>query len=196
MLEFIIFSIIFAPIILAYLLGSIPTASIISKLRGVDILKTGSGNPGFTNTWRQLGFFWAVPVLIVDFAKGYIACQLDEPAEDLWWVLPIAVLLGHVFPVFNKFKGGKGTATSLGIIAAIFPQALPWVIAVFLAIFLTKRIMSLSVLVSAFIFPFIVALNYNNGNKLNLAIFICTFLFITHWKNILRLMDGEEKKIW
>ena len=196
MLDFIILSIIFAPIIIAYLLGSIPTASIISKLRGVDILKTGSGNPGFTNTWRQLGFFWAVPVLIVDFVKGYIACQLDEPAEDLWWVLPIAVLLGHVFPVFNKFKGGKGTATSLGIIAAIFPQALPWVIAVFLAIFLTKRIMSLSVLVSAFIFPFIVALNYNNGNKLNLAIFICTFLFITHWKNILRLMDGEEKKIW
>ena len=196
MLDFIIFSIIFAPIILAYLLGSIPTAHIISKLRGVDILKTGSGNPGFTNTWRQLGFFWAVPVLIVDFVKGYIACQLDEPAEDLWWVLPIAVLLGHVFPVFNKFKGGKGTATSLGIIAAIFPQALPWVIAIFLAIFLTKRIMSLSVLVSAFVFPFIVALNYNNGDKLNLAIFICTFLFITHWKNILRLMDGEEKKIW
>ena len=196
MLDFIIFSIIFAPIILAYLLGSIPTASIISKLRGVDILNTGSGNPGFTNTWRQLGFFWAVPVLIVDFVKGYIACQLDEPAEDLWWVLPIAVLLGHVFPVFNKFKGGKGTATSLGIIAAIFPQALPWVIAIFLAIFLTKRIMSLSVLVSAFVFPFIVALNYNNGDKLNLAIFICTFLFITHWKNILRLMDGEEKKIW
>lgn len=196
MLEFIIFSIIFAPIILAYLLGSIPTASIISKLRGVDILKTGSGNPGFTNTWRQLGFFWAVPVLIVDFVKGYIACQLEEPAEDLWWLLPIAVLLGHVFPVFNKFKGGKGTATSLGIIAALFPQALPWVIVIFLAIFLTKRIMSLSVLVSAFIFPFIVSLNYNNGDKLNLAIFICTFLFITHWRNILRLMDGEEKKIW
>ena len=196
MLDFIILSIIFAPIIVAYLLGSIPTASIISKLRGVDILKTGSGNPGFTNTWRQLGFFWAVPVLIIDFTKGYIACQLDEPAEDLWWMLPITVLIGHVFPVFNKFKGGKGTATSLGIIAAIFPLALPWIIAVFLALFLTKRIMSLSVLVSAFIFPFIVALNYNNGNKLNLAIFICTFLFITHGRNILRLMDGEEKKIW
>jgi glycerol-3-phosphate acyltransferase PlsY len=196
MLEFTIFLIIFAPIFVAYLIGSFPTATIISKIKGVDILKTGSRNPGFTNTWRQLGFFWALPVLIIDTVKGYLACQLVEPAEDLWFLLPIAVLIGHVFPFFNKFKGGKGTATSLGIIAAIFPQALPWIIAIFLALFLTKRIMSLSVLVSAFIFPFIVAFTYHNGDKLNLAIFICSFLFITHWKNILRLMDGEENKIW
>lgn len=196
MLELIITLIIIAPIIIAYLLGSIPTASIISKLRGVDILKSGSGNPGFTNTWRQIGLLWALPVLIIDILKGYMACLIHEPEEDLWYLPPIVVLIGHVFPIFNRFRGGKGAATTLGLILAIYPHTLPIVISIFLILFFITRIMSMSVLISAFSLPFIVYFNYNSSSELNLSIFICTFLIITHRDNIVRLMNGEEKKIW
>ena len=196
MLDFIILLIIFGPVLVAYLLGSIPTAVIISKLKGVDITKTGSNNPGTTNTWRTLGFGWALPVLIVDVLKGYIACKLDMPAPDVWWLLPVAVLLGHIFPIFNKFKGGKGSATSLGIVIALFPQFLPIVIVSFLLIFLTTRIMSLSVLLSSFILTTFVSFSFVDDAKFHLMMFITTILLIKHRENIIRLMDGEEKKIW
>lgn len=195
-LQLLLWAIVLSPIFVAYIIGSFPTAYLVSKIRGVDIFKRGSGNPGFTNSWRQLGFFWALPVLIVDVLKGYIACQIDEPAPDLFWLLPISVLIGHIFPLWTKFRGGKGTATVLGIIIALFPVQLPWVLVIFAILFVVSRIMSLSVLVSAFCLPFIVAFTSIQYPRLELSILIVLVLFSTHWRNILRLMDGEEKKIW
>ncbi|MFN3995138.1 MAG: glycerol-3-phosphate acyltransferase [bacterium] len=111
-------------IILAYLIGSIPTGYIIGKLKRVDITKTGSGNIGMANVFRTLGFKYAIIVLIIDTIKGFIptflAIKLNLNVLAVL-VTGLSAILGHIFTIFLKFKGGKGVATSLGVILAISP---------------------------------------------------------------------------
>lgn len=199
-------------VILSYLLGSIPTAFIIYKLqKGGDIRNYGSGNVGGTNVLRTAGASLGAITIIVDIIKGFIPVLVIYfifPASYILYVITtVAVLLGHVFPAFLKFKGGKGVSTSGGLIIATcaFPfsnmnlwlRILPAIVIVLtvLLVFFITRIMSLGSLSAAVILPIMFF-----ACRYPLYIIIATILWalivvITHKDNIRRLLKGEEKKI-
>ena len=182
-------------LIFAYLIGSIPFGKIVGKLQGVDIQKKGSGNIGFTNSLRTLGWKPAVLVLIGDVLKGFIPTFLAMQFLSLNQVLMIGIftILAHVFPVWLKFKGGKGIATGLGVLLAINPLITAIGLAVFLIIFLITKIISIAsligtaslVLISYFVFPKL--------TMFHLA--LLTIAIWTHRENVNRLLKGTEKKI-
>ena len=126
----------------AYLLGSIPFGKIVGRMKGIDLQKKGSGNIGFTNSLRTLGLKRAIPVLIGDLLKGsiptFLALQFLPLGQTL--IIALASILGHIFPVWLKFKGGKGVATGLGTILAINPLITIIGLTVFLIVFLATKI--------------------------------------------------------
>jgi glycerol-3-phosphate acyltransferase PlsY len=195
-------------VLLAYLMGSIPSAVWIGKyLYGVDIRDYGSGNAGATNTFRVLGKRAGLPVLILDILKGFLAVKLvwltvkylpdTQQFVNLELSLGLAALIGHIFPIFAGFRGGKGVATLLGILCAVHIGAALICIAVFMVtIFLTQYV-SLSSMLSALTFPISIMFIYHETIPgLNIfAMFVCVLVLITHQKNIERLLSGEEGKI-
>jgi glycerol-3-phosphate acyltransferase PlsY len=197
------------PLILAYLLGSVPTSVWVGKLfYGIDIRSMGSGNAGATNTFRVLGAKAGIPVLLFDIFKGWAALQLMNlfqvslPSEDqiaLFRIgLGVMVVLGHVFPVFAGFRGGKGVATLLGAGIALFPMASLITLGIFILIFVSFRYVSLASIIAALTFPFIQILILNHRDVLPLtilAIAIAVFIPLTHRKNILRLINGTEPEL-
>jgi glycerol-3-phosphate acyltransferase PlsY len=197
------------PLILAYLLGSVPTSVWVGKLfYGIDIRSMGSGNAGATNTFRVLGAKAGIPVLLFDIFKGWAALQLMNlfqvslPSEDqiaLFRIgLGVMVVLGHVFPVFAGFRGGKGVATLLGAGIALFPMASLITLGIFILIFVSFRYVSLASIIAALTFPFIQILILNQRDVLPLtilAIAIAVFIPLTHRKNILRLINGTEPEL-
>ncbi len=195
-------------IVVAYLLGSIPSSVWISRVFfGMDIRDQGSGNAGATNTIRVLGWKVGVLVLIIDALKGWLAVYLGTfvPVDSLYnfsfslfqIVLAIASVLGHIFPVFAGFKGGKGVATLLGVAIALFPwQVILIELGVFALIFITTRIVSVGSMLVAISLPFLVyAFGVSELPILVLSIVIALFIPITHRTNIQRLLKGEEKKL-
>ncbi len=195
-------------IICAYILGSIPSSVWIGKLFfKTDVRKYGSGNAGATNTIRVLGLKAGIPVLIIDAAKGWLAVKTaylfqhnfssDNQYITFQAVLGLLALTGHIFPVFAGFKGGKGVATLLGIAVALYPVAIIWSVLIFFAVFFISRYVSLSSIITAVSFPFIVVF-YCHENHILLTVFailIAIFVPLTHRKNIIRLMKGEENKL-
>jgi len=194
--------------ILAYLLGSLPTAVWIGKLlRGVDVREHGSGNAGATNAMRVLGPKIAIIVLIIDAMKGVAAVSLASflPRESFipeWFIifqmfLGAMAILGHVFPVFAGFKGGKGIATLVGITFILFPEAFLICLIIFLLFFLTTRYVSLGSLSAAIALPVIViwVKDVTILPKVVFAIAIAVFVPITHINNIRRLIKGTENRI-
>lgn len=195
-------------LICAYLLGSIPSAVWVGRaFFGIDVREYGSGNAGATNTFRVLGPKAGVPVLIMDIAKGWMAVQLATYFGDYMpstqqfinfkLVLGVAALLGHIFPVFAGFRGGKGVATLLGILWGINPPAALICLIVFLIVFLSTGYVSLGSMSGAVSFPFIVMWWFNETvvsmNVFSVAIPI--LVLITHQKNIERLLKGVESKV-
>ncbi len=191
---------------IAYMIGSIPSAVWIGKLfYNIDVREYGSGNAGATNTFRVLGKKAGIPVLIIDILKGFAAVQLPYLSEfvpgsvqfvNLQLVLGVASLFGHIFPVFASFKGGKGIATLLGIILAVHPFAAFVSIAVFLLVFLISHYVSLSSITAAITFPIVVIVVFKTQIP-SLVIFsmvIAVLVLITHQKNIERLLRKEESK--
>jgi acyl phosphate:glycerol-3-phosphate acyltransferase len=194
-------------IILAYLIGSIPTSVWIGKrFYGIDVREFGSGNAGATNTFRVLGRKAGVPVLIIDILKGTTAVALSflspyvfESFEfiNLQLGLGIAALVGHIFPVFAGFRGGKGVATILGIVVCILPLTTSFSLIVFLIVLLSSRIVSLSSMLAGISFPIILNLVLHNDNRV-LAVFsivVAILLIVTHRKNIKRLLNKQESKV-
>jgi glycerol-3-phosphate acyltransferase PlsY len=195
-------------LILAYLIGSIPTAVWIGKtFYGVDVREHGSGNAGATNTFRTLGKKAGIPVLIIDVLKGVAAISLAYiQTEELVGVaglvdikiaLGISAFLGHLYPVFASFRGGKGVATMLGIIIALnYPSAL-LAILVFLLVFLISKYVSLSAIISAYSYPlFILSLyGYDSPTMVIFSLFVSILITITHQKNIERLINKQESKM-
>jgi acyl phosphate:glycerol-3-phosphate acyltransferase len=192
----------------AYLLGSLPSAVWIGKIfYGVDVREYGSGNAGATNTFRVLGKRAGIPVLLIDILKGYLAVQLatlignyfpgTQQFVNLKLTLGIAALLGHIFPVFAGFRGGKGVATLLGILAGVHPPAALICACIFLFTLLTTGYVSLGSMISAIAFPLIIMFVYNETIKsLNIfSMFVAILVLITHQKNIERLLRGDESKI-
>src|SRR3954463_4049953 len=153
-------------ILTGYLFGSIPTAVWIGKFfYNIDVREYGSGNAGATNTFRVLGKKAGIPVLLIDVLKGFAAVCLAYLSEyrpssnqfiNLQLVLGIASLVGHIFPIFASFRGGKGIATLLGIILAVHPYAAFCAIAVFIITLLISSYVSLSSMTAALCFPVIV----------------------------------------
>jgi len=194
-------------IILAYLLGSVPTAVWIGKrFYGIDVREFGSGNAGATNTFRVLGRKAGIPVLLIDIIKGSSAVLLSlfsnyEPGSgefiNLQLGLGVAALLGHIFPVFAGFRGGKGVATILGIVICILPVASSLSLLVFLIVLFSSRIVSLSSMSAGIAFPLILNLALNNSNPVLTAfsVVVALMLIITHRKNISRMLNRQESKI-
>ena len=199
-----------AIIILSYLLGSCPFSIIIGKIwRGIDIRDYGSKNAGFTNVYRVIGPLPAVIVLVLDIAKGMTAVLLITQITfnsvslsliDLKLIAGVSVILGHVFPLFAGFKGGKGIAAGLGVLLSIIPLEVGLALILFVLTVAITRYVSLgSLTATAFIFLALIFeryyLKYQVPLELILMIFFLTaFIFFNHRSNIKRLLAGTENK--
>ncbi|MEQ9186153.1 MAG: glycerol-3-phosphate 1-O-acyltransferase PlsY [Cryomorphaceae bacterium] len=194
-------------LILAYVLGSIPTAVWVGKLfYDTDVREYGSGNAGATNTFRVLGKKAGIPVLIIDALKGFAAVKLvnffaQEPISDAAFVnyqlaLGIAAVIGHIFPVFAGFRGGKGIATLLGLMLAVHHQGALIALGIFILVFAITRFVSLGSMTAALCFPFIIVLIYQSTipSLIVFSMFVAILVLITHQKNIERLFRREENK--
>ncbi len=193
--------------ILAYLIGSIPSSVWIGRyFYGIDVRKKGSGNAGATNTMRVLGVKAGIPVLVLDILKGFGAVQMaflfagDNLSTEhyIWYKIVLAAFttLGHVFPVYVGFRGGKGVATLVGIILALLPGSLLVALGVFVLIFLLSQYVSLASISAAITFPFIVFFVFHVREQplLIFSMMVAVFIPLTHLKNIRRLLFGEENK--
>lgn len=191
----------------AYLLGSIPTAVWVGRIFfRLDIREHGSGNAGATNTIRVMGWKAGIPVFAFDVFKGWLAVKAADlllalPADDpylLMWkiILATAVVIGHVYPVFAGFRGGKGVATMLGVGMALYPVSVWIVILVFILVLLISGYVSLGSIIAAISFPFIDIFLFQQPSTLliGLSVFVALFIPVTHRKNIIRLLKGEESK--
>jgi glycerol-3-phosphate acyltransferase PlsY len=188
--------------IFAYILGSIPTAVWVGKaFFDTDVRDFGSGNAGATNTFRVLGKKAGIPVLICDILKSFAAVKLsflivEEPSIALQLGLGITAVLGHIFPVFAKFKGGKGIASLLGLILAVYPEAAALSILVFAVFFLLTKYVSLGSIMAAFSLPiWMIILGIQDRPSLLFGMAITCIVLISHQKNIERLTRREENKI-
>jgi len=191
----------------AYILGSIPTAVWIGKaVKGVDVREHGSKNAGATNTMRVLGVRTGIPVLLVDVFKGFAAVKLAllsltfETGTNAFVTFQLVfgafAVLGHIFPVFAGFRGGKGVAAIVGVLLALHWQATLIAIAVFLIALVISKYVSLSSLMMGLSFPVSVIFLFKT-DSISLKIFsviVCILLFVTHRKNISRLLNGNENK--
>jgi glycerol-3-phosphate acyltransferase PlsY len=190
----------------AYLIGSIPSAVWVGKtFYKIDVREHGSGNAGSTNTFRLLGFKPGLAVFIMDVVKGFCAVKLSEflplaHSGEIWEISKIGLgflaVIGHIFPVFAQFRGGKGVATMLGIVFGIHIFAALAAFGVWIVVFTISRIVSLSSIVAGIAFPLILIFVFSE-KSLSLIIFSAVtsvLLIITHKKNIKRLMDGTEPK--
>jgi glycerol-3-phosphate acyltransferase PlsY len=194
-------------ILVAYLLGSVPSAVWIGKLfYGIDVRQHGSGNAGATNVIRVMGYKAGIPVMLFDVFKGWLAVQLA-----VWLPVPglspeimiyvrigmgLAAVLGHVFPVYVGFKGGKGVGTIAGVGISLFPLAILLVLIVFIIVLAITHYVSLSSVLASITFPLVVyfIIGIRHPGLLGLSLLVAVFIPVTHRKNIKRLLKGEEKK--
>ncbi|MFT3912448.1 MAG: glycerol-3-phosphate 1-O-acyltransferase PlsY [Ferruginibacter sp.] len=195
-------------IIIAYLLGSIPTALIISKkFFGIDIRDYGSGNMGATNTFRVLGSKYGTIVMICDILKGmaavglfyFLPYYLNNPVDRTNFMigLGLAAVLGHVFPIFANFKGGKGVATLFGMILAVQPVVAVSCVGVFILVLYLTRYVSLSSILGALMLPVSVLWIWNEHEIMYriFALLVAAMVVFTHQKNIGRILRGVESRI-
>ena len=197
-------------ILLAYLTGAFPSAVWVGKtFYKIDVREFGSGNAGATNTFRVLGKKAGIPVLLMDVFKGWLAVnylsflsELPSTIENQFEIqlaFGIAAVIGHLFPIYTGFRGGKGIATLLGLLIGLNPIAAIASIAVFIIVFLISKYISLASIIASVAFPivvfFILDQEYVNSSLELFSVFVPILTLITHQKNIERLLSGEEKKI-
>lgn len=195
-------------VLLAYLTGAFPSAVWVGKtFYKIDVREFGSGNAGATNTFRVLGKKAGIPVLIMDIFKGWLSVNyisfltnIPESAEAVFEIklaFGIAAVIGHLFPIYTGFRGGKGIATLLGLLIGLHAVAALYSILVFVIVFFTSKYVSLGSIIASIAFPILVILILGSTNiSLNLfAFFVPILSLITHQKNIERLLRGEETKV-
>jgi glycerol-3-phosphate acyltransferase PlsY len=190
--------------IFAYLVGSIPTAVWYGKVfHGIDVRQHGSGNAGATNSLRTLGKKAGIIVLIVDFLKGFLAVKATnlfstETDSNLSLIMGLAVIMGHIFPIFAQFRGGKGVATAMGVLVATFPWAALGCVLVFIIVVFATKYVSFASLLGTLAFPIQLIFNFWNDNAdkyaIGFASMIFTILVVMHRENIERLLKGTESK--
>jgi len=194
----------------AYLLGSVPTGYLVARAKAIDIRTVGSGNIGATNVFRILGKPAGIFVLGADALKGFLACALvanlayelfgatsggANSREGLSIVAGIFAVLGHNYPCWLKFKGGKGIATSAGVLVALVPWALLIILAIFIVVFALARYVSLGSIAASFALPFAAWLT---GSSLTLVLITAglgALAIYKHRGNIRRLLNGTENRV-
>ncbi|MFB9863360.1 glycerol-3-phosphate 1-O-acyltransferase [Rufibacter immobilis] len=195
-------------ILLAYLIGSVPTAVWVGKkYYGIDVRQHGSGNAGATNTFRVLGKKAGSIVMAVDIFKGWAATSLAvlllhwgviAPDQLIMYklILGVMAVVGHIFPVYVGFKGGKGVATLMGMVLAVHLQVALLCLGVFLVVLLLTKYVSLSSMLAAIAFPLFLLLPVFRPEPLLLGfgVLIAVMVVLTHKKNINRLLQGVESK--
>ncbi len=191
----------------SYLIGAIPASFIMGKLvRGIDLREHGSGNLGAANTFRVLGPRAAIPVLLFDIGKGFVAVwYLSKIGGGNVWIAMLAavtVVLGHNYSIFLRFSGGKGVGTTAGAFLALAPQALAICIGVWIVMLLVTRIVSLASMVAAVSLPVSIVLSErllgadSHPLVLALSILVALLVIYKHRPNIRRLREGTEKRIF
>jgi len=195
-------------IILAYLIGSIPTSVWVSKyFFGIDIREYGSGNAGATNTYRVLGSKWGTLVMIADMLKAVIAIKLafflpEAYDNDLYLInmqlgLGLAAVIGHIFPIWAGFRGGKGVASLFGMVLGIQPNVALCCVGIFILVLFLTRWVSLSSILAGIAFPILILVVFNEPEHLYriFAVMVALMIVFTHQKNIGRLLKGNESKV-
>lgn len=195
-------------VIVAYLLGSIPTAVWTSKVFfGIDIREYGSGNSGATNSYRVLGPKWGTFVMIVDMLKALVAVKLafflplDMHGEfyliNMQLALGLAAVVGHIFPVWAEFRGGKGVASLFGMVLGIQPNVAICCVGVFILVLYATRWVSLSSILASLAFPVFILFIFNEPETLYriFAILVALLVIFTHQKNIGRIIKGNENRL-
>jgi len=197
-------------ILLAYLTGSFPSAVWVGKIfYKVDVREFGSGNAGATNTFRVLGKKAGIPVLLMDIFKGwlsvnYLSLLSEVPGTienqfEIQLAFGIAAVIGHLFPIYTGFRGGKGIATLLGLLVGLNPIASIASIVVFIIVFLISKYVSLGSILASVAFPVVVFFFLDqegiNSSLELFSVFVPILTLITHQKNIERLLRGKEKKV-
>ena len=180
----------------AYLMGSIPSGYLVAKSRGIDIRQEGSGNIGGTNVTRSLGLRWGALVGILDFLKSFIPAYLAHRFLAVSWqalLVSLMPVLGHIYPLWLKFKGGKGVSTVFGILAAYFGLLffLAWFVIWYLAVKFVK-LMSLVNLVMALSFPLLFWFGFHSWLHVAFGSLLCALVWWSHRSNIKRLVAGNE----
>jgi len=200
----------FAVLISSYLLGSVPFGYLAGRLAGIDIRKVGSGNVGATNVVRVLGKRYGYPVFALDFLKGFGAvmiAMLMAPGRPPAWNSPeifgilaaMSSVLGHLYPPWLKFEGGKGVATSAGALLALTPVATLIGVAIWIIVFWLTRYVSLASITAAVILPIVILViglhDQNNGKSLAYAsACVAAVVIWRHRSNLSRLMRGTEPR--
>lgn len=191
----------------SYLAGSLPTAYIAGyAIKGTDIRTIGSGNVGASNAMRLLGKSWGITILFIDALKGFIPVMLvlhvflvaDEQVQRYAMLSALTCMVGHVFPVWLQFKGGKGVATGLGVMTALVPLAVAVALPVFIAVVALSRYISLGSITAALVLPAAFFLSHTLPAETELFAFICLaciFVIYKHKSNIRRIFAGEENRL-
>jgi len=194
-------------VIAAYLLGSIPTGFLVAKARGIDIRTVGSGNIGATNAFRILGKGPGFFVLFMDALKGWFAVEViskfapqilsvSVPDDYLRITAGVAAILGHNYTCWLRFKGGKGVATSAGVVAALVPWSLLIVLGLWIVLFVATRYVSVASIVAAFALPFATWFTTDHNVRLTIITGALGALAIyKHKANLQRLFNGTENRI-
>jgi glycerol-3-phosphate acyltransferase PlsY len=183
--------------IISFFIGSIPFGIIIAKAKGVDLKKVGSGNIGATNVLRSLGKYPALLTLLGDILKGTAAVALGRyfglsPLFE--GLVGFGAILGHNFSIFLGFRGGKGVATSFGVLSIYSPQTALFTFIIWIVVVMTTKYSSLGALVAFGLLP-ISMLFFDQSDKIIIAVLITILIFMRHRDNIKRLLSGKERKI-
>jgi glycerol-3-phosphate acyltransferase PlsY len=186
-------------LVLAYLIGAIPTSYIVGRMRGIDLRERGSGNLGATNAFRVLGWKAALPIFVLDIAKGWFptfALPIWDGQPSANWAMAYgaAAIVGHVFSIYVGFKGGKGVATSAGVLLALAPVALLIGLVTWTALVWTTGYVSLASMIGAIVVAAAVWLINGPGPILWLTLAVAAFVIFAHRANLRRLMAGTENR--
>ena len=184
-------------LLFAYLLGSVPTGFLLGYFSGVDVRQAGSGNVGATNVARVVGKRQGLITLVADVAKGFIpvigSLELSLGPVMTSFVA-VAAFLGHLFPLFLRFRGGKGVATSLGVLLALAPLGTGVLIVIFCLVARLGRIVSLASITTAAFAPAVLWLFSYPAYVVSLSLFLALGIVLRHWENMRRLISGAEPR--
>ena len=179
---------------LAYALGMFPTAALVTRRAGKDVTQEGSGNPGASNVARLMGWKAGLLVLLLDMGKGALAAGVGLALDGHRgaFLLGVAAVLGHVFPITRRFKGGRGVATAAGVLVVVFPLVSAILAVVWLVIARGFKKASIASVVCAVLFPVIVALRGNSVLDIAVTSALAAIIVVRHFANLRRLVRGEE----